>query len=52
MLVHAENLRHLEVMKDPHRKDGFEETPQLAQYWKSRSRVTCINMELTSKLLP
>ena len=29
MLVHAENIRHFEVMQDPPRKDGFEETPKL-----------------------
>ena len=23
MLVHAENFRHLEMMKDPHRKGGL-----------------------------
>ena len=40
---------HLEVMKDPPRKDGFEETHKLAQYWKPRLRITCINMELKSE---
>ena len=52
MLVPAENVRHLEVMKDPRRKDGFEETQKLAEYWKSKLRVTCINTELKSKLIP
>ena len=27
-----ENIRHLEMMKGPRRKDGFEETRKLAQY--------------------
>ena len=35
-----------------HRKDGFEETQKLAQYGKSRFRITCINMEWKSKLIP
>ena len=52
MLDHAENIRHLEVMKDPPRKDGFEEIRKLSQYWKSKLRVTCINMELKSELIP
>ena len=39
MLDHAENVRHLEVMKDPPRRDGSEETRKLAQYWKSRLRI-------------
>ena len=34
MLVHVEIIRHLETMKDPRRKDGFEEIKNLAQYWK------------------
>ena len=29
MLVHAENIRHFEVMKGPHREDGFEEYKKL-----------------------
>ena len=40
MLDHAENIRYLEVMRILHRKDGFEETRKLAQYWKSRLRIT------------
>ena len=39
MLDHAESIRHLEVMKDPPRRDEFEETRKLAQYWKSRLRI-------------
>ena len=46
-LDHAENMRHLEVMKDPPLKDGFEETQKLAQCWKSR-----VGMELKSTLIP
>ena len=50
MLDHAENFRHFEVMKDRNRNDGFEEIQ--AHCWKSRLRITCINMELTSELIP
>ena len=35
-LVRVENIRHLEMMKNPSRKDGFERTQRLAQYWKSQ----------------
>ena len=52
VLDHAENKRHFEVMKHPHRGDGFEEIRKLVQYWKSRSRITCINMDLKSELIP
>ena len=36
VLVHVENFRHLEMMKDPSRKVGFEGIQALAQYWKSK----------------
>ena len=49
MLDHAENIRHFEVMKDPLRKDVFEETRKLGQCWKSRLRITCLISEIVIK---
>ena len=40
---HAENIRHFEVVNIPHWKDGFEEIRRVAKYWKSRSRITCMD---------
>ena len=34
-LVHVENIRLFEMIKDASRKDGFERLQILAQYWKS-----------------
>ena len=48
MVDPAENKRHLGVMKDPLRKDGFEKIQKLAQYWRLKLRIICINMELKS----
>ena len=36
----AEKTRCLEMMKILFRQDGFEDTRTLAQYWKSRSRIS------------
>ena len=52
VLDHAENKRHFEVMKHPHREGGLEEIRKLVQYWKSRSRITCITMDFKSELIP
>ena len=52
VLDHAERIRHFEVMQIPHRKDGFEGKGKLVQYWKSRSRITCIKVELKSEINP
>ena len=41
----------LEMMEDRNRKDGYEGIQKMAQYWKSQLRVTCITMELKSKLI-
>ena len=43
-------IRPLEVMKDPRRKDGFENTQKLVQYWKARLRITCIKMGIGIKI--
>ena len=52
MLVHVEIMRHLEMMKDASRKDGFEGIHNLAQCGKSRLRITWNDTELKSRLIP
>ena len=44
--AHVENIGLLEMMEDLNRKDLFEATQDLAQYWKSRLRITWNFMEL------
>ena len=52
MLVHVLTRCHFEMMKDPRRKDGFEDIPKLTQYWKSSLRVAFNHMTLKSKMIP
>ena len=42
MQDHVENIRLVEMLKNPNHKDGFEEIQNLAQHWP------CIKMELKS----
>ena len=51
-LVHVENTRLLEMMKDPKRKHGFEEVQKLARYWKSRSQITRNVVERKLRSIP
>ena len=50
MLFHVENSRHFETMKDPRRKDGFEEIQHLAQYGKSKLRNHLYQYGVESKI--
>ena len=52
MLGHTENMRHLEVMKHPHRKGGFKHRRKFGPVLEDRLRITCLNIELTSELIP
>ena len=51
-LVHVKNTRHFETMKDPSRKDGFEEIQRLAQHWKSTLRIMENAVEMKFKSTP
>ena len=52
VLDHAENIRFFWSEESLLRKDGSEEIRKLAQSWKSKSRIVCINMELKSDSNP
>ena len=45
VLEHGENIRYLEIPKG-----WIRGNKNLAQYWNSRSRIICINVELKSEL--